>query len=140
MKNRKQKLQAALLCESLGAEDGVDPRDQRNRKSRSKRGYHEDQVARQAERALSTALSGSTDPVLQVLDVSAVSFAGNSLNVSIALLPDLAGNNLFSRSEIEQALRCASGHLRCVVGDAITRKRVPRLVFSVCDQQGVTHD
>jgi len=140
MKNRKHQLQAALLCESLWAEDGVDPRDQRKKKFGVKRSYHEDQVARQAERALSTALSGSTDPVLQVLDVSAVSFAGNSLNVSIALMPDLTGKNLFSRSEIEQALGYASGHLRCVVGDAITRKRVPRLVFSVCDQQGVTHD
>jgi len=133
---RKQQLEAALLCDALGAEDGIDPRDRQKTKRQSKRTYHQEQVARQAERALSLAFSDSADPVLQDLDVHAVAVVGNSLQV--AVVP--SGEGIApSGPAIHAALGRASGRLRALVGEAITRKRVPDLVFSVCDESEVVH-
>jgi ribosome-binding factor A len=136
VKTRKQRLQVALLCDALGADDGIESRGRQETRRRPRRTHHQEQVARQAERVLSLALCDSADPVLQDLDVLAVAAVGSSLQVTVAPLPD---GDAPSASTIHAALHRASGRLRALVSEAITRKRVPELVFSVCDESGVDH-
>ncbi len=134
MKSRKYQLETALMREALGAEDGIDSRQQCRTRARGKRNYHEEQVARQAERALSMVFSTSSDPILQELDVVSVSPFGNRLQIVVT---QVAGE-IIHRHDIDEALHYAAGHLRCAVGEAITRKRVPKLVFSVIDEREVS--
>jgi ribosome-binding factor A len=136
VKTRKQRLEAALLCDALGADDGVDPRSQRKMKRQFKRTYHQDQLARQVERALNLALSTSTDPVLQDLEIFAISTIGNSLRIVVT---PLSNRDSLSEAEINAALVRGSGRLRTLVGEAITRKRVPELLFSVYRGSEVQH-
>ncbi len=128
MKSRKQQLEAALLCDALGADDGIDLRGRKKTSQHSKRTFHQDQLTRQVERALSLAFSTSADPILQILAIVAVSGIGNSFQVVVAPLNNEA---CLARPDIETALYRASGRLRTMVGEAITRKRVPELIFSV---------
>ena len=111
MKTRKQRLEAALLCDSLGADDGVDPRSQRKIKRQFKQTYHQDQLARQVERALNLALCTSTDPILQDLAIFAISTVGNSLRIVVT---PLSSRNYLSEAEISAALVRASGRIRAL--------------------------
>jgi ribosome-binding factor A len=137
VKTRKQRFEAALLCDALGADDGVDTRSQRKMKQQFRRTYHQDQLARQVERALNLALSTSSDPILQDLAIFAISTIGNSLRIVVT---PLSNRNTPTEAEINMALVRASGRLRTLVGEAITRKRVPELLFSVYCGSEVQHE
>jgi ribosome-binding factor A len=118
------------FCAEVSAEDGTDPRDwlkglhgprSDRRKAR--------QLCAQVAEALTLLLAGETDDALRSLDVVSVEPAPDTrqLLVTVRSLPGMNAEP----AVILDALCRASGRVRCEVAAAITRRRVPQLVYRV---------
>ncbi len=88
------------------------------------------QLCRQVERALSCAIPACSDPLVQQLDVVSVSPAPDGSRLSV-LLVHQDDPSIEELAEIHQQLEAAAGWLRSEVGQAISRRRVPLLVYRV---------
>lgn len=90
------------------------------------------QLCSQVKQALEDALAAECgDPLLQSLCVIEVRPAPNSAR----LLVMLQGSADTSAADVMEHLGRAAGKLRCEVATAITRKKVPELVYCVVAAQ-----
>lgn len=115
------------LCAQIGEGDGVDPR--RSRGERRDNEHKTRQLCRQVMHAMSSVLAAECDdPLLrsiEVVDVEPVKGARCLRVVVRPVVPQADAVTLLSR------LNGAKGLLRLGIGEAISRKRVPEIVFDV---------
>jgi ribosome-binding factor A len=131
MKRRpKPRPQTLPVCAEFHEDDGVDPRRLFKRES------HRDdrktlQLCKQVLQVLTLVLSGGCqEQVLREVEVQSVQPAPDSSRLQVCVrLPRRVAE--ISREAVAQALRRAQPWLRAEVAAAITRKRVPDLVFHV---------
>jgi len=118
----------ARLCDSLGPEDGIDPR--HFFRSRSKKSFDRKtlQLCKQVRFALDLALAETVDPILASVGVTSVSPAPDASRL-LVLIAAHPGTRIPDEREIMTALGHQRGRLRTEVGAAINRKRVPALDF-----------
>ena len=123
---KADKRQAALLCDSSGPEDGIDPRHYFRSRSRTSFGRKTKQLCKQVRQALDLALAETTEPALSGLGVARVSPAPDASRLLIILTPypDQAPP---SDEAVTAALARARGRLRTEVAAAVNRKKVPSL-------------
>ncbi len=130
------------LCGELFADDGVDPRaaiariDNKRCLGRNRKSW---QLCKQVHRAVSMALvSEIGDPALHELEVASVEPAPDDTRLRIVL--SLASDNAGIRESAGAALARASGLLRALVAQSITRKRTPELDFAIEPVPPITPD
>jgi len=92
------------------------------------------QLCRQVALALDEALADCGDDVLQNLRVLSVVPCPDAsrLLVTVMSIDDRPGKIFASRTVLDH-LENATGHLRCEVASAVTRRRAPVLVYQVGD-------
>jgi ribosome-binding factor A len=135
------------LCAEIGDGDGDFPRLHSWRKSRTRRSRSREskplagadvrkahQLCRQVGQTLDEVLAECGDTVLQGLRVEGVEpFPDASrLLVTVAFIDNRQGE----MAEVELVvdhLHRASGHLRCEVATAVTRKRAPLLLYRLAE-------
>jgi ribosome-binding factor A len=131
----KRPLQRELppLCSQLNADDGIDPREFfRSGGSRKKSGRKTLQLCSQVRDALSYLLAGDgNDDLLALFDVADVRPAPDESQLLVIVRPAVQPDRMIDPSEVGDRLRAASVRLRAGVAQAITRKRVPKLLFQV---------
>lgn len=121
------------LCAEVGPDDGLDPREKaRSRhgamaRSRSDRKLR--QLCGQVAQTLNLVLSGSSDEVLSGLYVSAVDPAPNSGRLMVTVSAGPAGPT--DPAEVLGHLDHAAGRLRAEVASAVSRRKVPHLVYQL---------
>jgi ribosome-binding factor A len=135
------------LCAEIGDDDAQSSRIHSSRKSPSRRarsGRAEPsagagdrkawQLCRQVGHTLDEVLAECGDAVLQGLRVESVEpFPDASrLLVTVALIDDRP-RQITLVARVLDHLERASGHLRCEVATAVTRKRAPVLLYRVVD-------
>jgi ribosome-binding factor A len=137
------KAQMRGLCAELGEDDGLDPHWSMRRTGHSARTHHAGpgpqgrpadrkacQLCRQVAVTLDEVLADCGDGVLQDLRVVGVApFPDASrLMVTVASVDGKAESDHGPETVLEH-LQHASGHLRCEVAAAVTRKRAPMLLY-----------
>lgn len=124
----------ADLCARLYDDDGIDPRAVKlaeRREALSKPSSKDLRLAKQIRTALEHALrSRAGDRVLAGLAVERVEPAPDATRFEVVLAPTGDGP-LAPEGSILAHLRRLRGVLRAEIAAAITRKRVPELVFSI---------
>jgi ribosome-binding factor A len=118
-----------LLCDSVGPEDGIDPRYLRKPSGQAPR-RKTLQLCSQAREALVGALAGCADGALRDLSVVAVTPAGGG-----RLLVTLRPNGADPATARDHLAR-AHGLLRREVAAAVHRRKAPDLVFQVLVPNG----
>jgi len=90
------------------------------------------QLCRQVAQALDEALADCGDDVLQNLRVLSVAPCPDAsrLLVTVMSIDERPGKTFESRT-VRDHLENASGHLRCEVAAAVTRRRAPALIYQV---------
>jgi ribosome-binding factor A len=123
-------LEALTGRRSGGGDDG-------RRHRRNSRGQQKTmQLCRQAQRALSLALSGECDDdVLRSLYVDAVVPAPDATQLLVRIVIPSATRDLRA-DDILARLDRVHGILRRAVAEAITRKRAPELAFIIVPEDG----
>lgn len=112
------------LTPALGPDDRLDPRRFHDRRGRRPGGRKALQLCEQVRHALSVALAGLGDEVLQSLTVLGVEPAPHSGRLRVTVTgPD--------RGLAERRLAAAAGRLRTEVAASINRRKAPELVFAV---------
>lgn len=124
MASRPSRKDIRLLCDSVGPEDGIDPRYLRRPSDRAPR-RKTLQLCGQAREALVAALACCADEALRDLEVVAVSPAGGG-RLLVTLRP---GGG--APSAVQEHLARARGLLRSDVAAAVHRRKAPDLVFRV---------
>jgi ribosome-binding factor A len=135
------------LCAELGEDDGLGPRQSSTRGGAAARGRRPGagpwdrpvdrkarQLCRQVALTLDEVLPDCGDGVLQglrVVDVAPFPDASRLL-VTVASVDGRAEREHGAESVLGH-LQHASGHLRCEVAAAVTRKRAPLLVYRLAD-------
>ncbi len=135
------------LCAEIGDDDGDTPRVHSWRKSRVRRSNSREarplagadvrkahQLCRQVGQTLDEVLAECGDTVLQGLRVEGVEpFPDASrLLVTVAFIDNRPGK-IANVELVVNHLHRASGHLRCEVATAVTRKRAPLLLYRLAD-------
>ena len=106
----------------------------RSSEDRGGRSYQKTrQLCAQVHDALSFALGDTTDPVLLDLVLDRVEPMPDDRHV-LVVVHDLGGHGVVA---VLEALDRARGFLRAAVGDALTRRRVPQLSFTIEPTGGV---
>jgi ribosome-binding factor A len=140
------------LCAEIGDDDGLGRTIHALRKSRRHRAGSRDaesssgngpgdrkawQLCRQVGQTLDEVLAECGDAVLQGLRVEGVEpFPDASrLLVTVAFIDDRPGKVAELGRAVDHLER-ASGHLRCEVATAVTRKRAPLLLYRLADPRG----
>ncbi len=121
------------FCDQWHSDDGIEARERfRRQKVSIKRNEKRvRQLGKQVRRAIETALTGAcSDPVLQNLEVISISPAPDASNLQVVVRQS-TGKEQIAENAIQEKLNEIKGFLRSEVGEAITRKRVPELSFSV---------
>ena len=115
----------------VDADDGLDPREFFKKENHSRgAGRKVQQLCAQVAETLQQVLGESADAVLQSLTVAEVVPAPDASQLLVLTTPSV-GSEDFDADQAASALARASGWLRGEVAAAITRKRVPQLVFRV---------
>jgi ribosome-binding factor A len=116
------------LCAEVHDEDGVDPRQTPRDQGRKKSLRKSHQLCRQVFETLSDVLAGQNgDDRLRSLHVVSVVPAPDVSRLLVTLSP--LPTERLDPAEVLERLHRASARLRCEVAAAITRRRVPILVF-----------
>lgn len=132
MPSRPSTKDIRLLCDSLGPEDGIDPRYLRRGHGERGPGRKTMQLCSQVRDALSAALAGCRNASLRDLEVAAVTPAGGGrLLVTLRLAPSAGAGDLAALQALQQHLAGAHGLLRSEVAAAVHRRKAPDLVFQV---------
>jgi len=119
------------VCNEIHPEDGVDPRELARKGHPRKDDRKARQLCRQVAETLSQVLSGECgDEVLQSLQVVAVDPAPDASQLVVTVQAGFPGE-VFDREAVQSHIVAAMGKLRGEVAAAITRKRVPTLIFRV---------
>jgi ribosome-binding factor A len=125
MSRRKRRFDRPL-AESLGPDDGIDPRDwRRGEGPRPVRNRKALQLCRQVEHALQLAIAGFRDPILIEADIVRVQPYPDSGRILVTVASDAEPGTVNDR------LAAASARLRQDVAAAIYRRKTPELVFEV---------
>jgi ribosome-binding factor A len=122
------------LSADVSPDDGVDPRELM-RQGRSPRDGRRKawQLCSQVARTLREVLAGQCDDdLLSSLDVASVEPAPDSSRLLVTI-GFSAGSKPIDPIKVLAHLRRASGMLRCEVAAAITRRKVPVLVYCVAE-------
>lgn len=128
----KTREQLHLSCGEVHEDDCVEPREY-FKTERSSRGKNRKalQLCRQVAETLDLVFSGECrDDVLQNLYVQTVEPAPNASRLLVTVFADVP-KELYNRQSILDLLDEQTGRLRYEIASAITRKRVPALVFNV---------
>jgi len=140
-RRRRSKLQN--LAGKIGEDDGVDPRqffDRRSRRRVDRKAY---QLCRQVSDTLNFVLSGDTgDDVLRGLYVESVDPAPDASRLLVSVAP-LDRNDPTPVDVYLTKLAAVSGKLRSEVAASISRRKTPELAFRVIppdDPQAVQED
>lgn len=112
----------------VDADDGLDLRDFFKKENRpTSAGRKAQQLCSQVSETLQQVFAESTDPVVQSLQVVSVAPAPDASQFLVVVTPSIGAQ--VSAAEASAALARAGGWLRGEIASAITRKRVPQLVF-----------
>lgn len=121
------------LCAEVGPDDGLDPREEAKRRqgaiSRSRTDRKLRQLCGQVAETLNLVLSGSADEILSGLYVSDVEPAPNAARLLVTV--SVALGESMDPVEVLQHLDRASGRLRMETASAISRRKVPHLVYQL---------
>ncbi len=130
--DKRTREQLLAYCDQIHEDDCVDPRDYFKTQTRDQRQDHKaQQICRQVRQTLDLVLAGEChDELLQSLRVDDVAPAPDSSRLLVTLCAQVS-EDLYDRQAILNLLAGQMGRLRCEVARAITRKRVPTLVFHV---------
>ena len=130
MNSRKISLRAiAALCDEVGPEDGVDPRQVRRTPHRRKKDKKAKQVSRQAEMTVQLTLGALLDEALEDLRVVRVEHAPDSRRLLVVLGPRGSSTST-TEADAAEVVQKVEQHLRREVAAAIHRKRAPSLTFA----------
>lgn len=134
MKRRRSDLRD--LCAHTHEDDGLDPRYTRKETTRSSN-RKDQQLCKQVQRCLASSLElECRDSVLSQLEVVEVVPDPNIGRLRVTIAPRASG---VPATAIFERLQAAKGFLRSQVAAAISRKRVPELVFRIGPRE-VRHD
>ncbi len=143
MKDRKTWLkQAKQLCDSIGPEDGLDPRALAKASARTM-SHKNQQFCSAARHAIALVLSGELgDPAFQELELLDVSLNedGQFIIVTIRYFGD---GLLANEQQAASKLQAVQGYLRSAIARSVNRKRVPGIrfnLFSAMDEVGSDAD
>jgi ribosome-binding factor A len=141
--------QADVLYAEAGEDDGQVPTMQAWRRQRARRARRAEshgpatdrkawQLCRQVAVTLDEVLAECGDGVLRGLHVVSVApFPDASrLLVTLTSIDDRPGEMIGAGSVLEH-LEHATGHLRCEIASAVTRKRAPVLVYQLVEPKAV---
>ena len=141
MKNRSRHNHKDLPCAELREDDGIPPKVLAKQQQREHRhvNYHGEQLCKQVRIALGEALlCDCADPLFEDLQVVGVRMASGTTVLEATLsAPD---QDTVLVREIESRLIRAEGLLRAAIGDAINRKRLPRLKVQLVPERGSQAD
>ena len=140
-KRKPTRRQMRAVCDEIGPDDGVDPREVARAKMKQHRslnpapakdpGRKARQLGRQVAETLDAVLAGDTrDEALRGLRVVSVIPAPDASRLVVTVAP-LPSADRLDLPEILARLEHASGWLRTEVAAAITRKRAPVLSFQI---------
>lgn len=135
-RKRSRPLETMADPNTLGDEDGQDPKrdhDRRTWDARKRPGRKAQQLCKQVADALRTILAGLADEVLQNLTVWTVEPAPNTgrLRVTVAGPAPADATDPPTAADVLAALSKATGLLRSEVASAIHRRYAPELTFVV---------
>ncbi len=128
------------LCAELGEDDGMDPRDVYSRTGKDLKAAGNrktEQLCKQVARAIDSALAACADVRLHDLVVVRVEPAPNAGRLRI-VVQESSGGDGRDRTALDALLAAATGYLRGEIALAITRKRVPEIIFDVAEDPNVT--
>ena len=129
--SKQKREQLLALCGQLNEDDTVDPREFFRKKYRSKDSKAL-RLCKQVEETLSLVLSGEVaDDVLLGLEVFSVQPAPNTRRLLVVVRPLRDVCDSTTPDEIVNKLAAAGATLRQEVAAAISRRRMPSLVFEV---------
>lgn len=129
--SKQKREQLLAFCGQLNEDDTVDPREFFRKKYRSKDSKAL-RLCKQVEETLSLVLSGEVaDDVLQGLEVFSVQPAPGTRRLLVVVRPLRDVCDRTTPDEIVNKLATAGGVLRQEVAAAISRRRMPSLVFEV---------
>jgi ribosome-binding factor A len=119
----------------VDADDGHDPRDFFKPQHQPRRANRKaQQLCAQVADTLQHLFGESADPVVQSLEIVEVRPAPDASQLLVLVAPAVGGS--CTSNEATAALMRAGGWLRSQVATAITRKRVPQLVFRLVPATG----
>lgn len=137
--DKRKRAQMLAHCQQIHPDDGIDPREFFQTRSRQQRRDHKtEQLCQQVAETLGLVFASEfPDDLLQSLQVISVTPAPHAgqLLVLVCGVPPKA----YSPTAILQRLHQVEGHLRWLVTAAITRKRAPKLLFQIGNDQGQHH-
>ncbi len=121
---------ARLLCDEIGPEDGIDPRQLSKRYLSVKPSHKTHQLCKLAQRVLSLVLGEFNDPLLQSLSVVEVTCLQQGSSLLVTLSYPGAG---CSEQEhlIRQSLHAVEGALRAAIARSVKRRRIAALKFKL---------
>jgi ribosome-binding factor A len=129
MEKRKHEPQRDL-CARMHEDDGINPRHERKDSASRDTTRKDRQLCRQVMVALAAALQGEAgSPLLREILVSSVEPAPDASRLRVLVQGDAVAR--VGAGAVLQELRRARGFLRMAIGAAISRKRVPDLVFAI---------
>lgn len=135
-RKRPSRRQSESLCAEVHPDDGVDPK-QFFRPSKTDRKTNRKtlQLCRQVAETLNQVLCGEcADAVLQSLQVVSVRPAPDASQLLVLVSPTAIDRDRDAVT-ILQHLAAANSRLRGEVAAAIVRRRAPKLVFQVVDEE-----
>lgn len=133
MNSRKPSRKELLAsCAEVRDDDGIDPKEFfktcRTRRNGDRKTL---QLCAQIADTLNALLAECHDDVLQQFQVASVRPAPDATQLLVATCPVVQPTELFNCHAVQQRFIEMSGWLRSEVAGAITRKRVPKLLFEV---------
>jgi len=128
---RKKRKDLAPLCAEIGLEDGTNPKEFFQVRSKKKKNYKAQQVGKAVTRAIDYVLiSVVSNPLLQDLSVLYVEPAPNSSHFLVVLSPN-SFSETWSEKETMAALAQLAPRFKEEIGASMHRKRVPELSFCI---------
>lgn len=129
--SKRKREELLALCGQLNEDDAVDPREFFRKKYRSKDSKAL-RLCKQVADTLSLVLAGEiADELLQSLEVFSVQPAPSTKRLLVVVRPLSDIRDKTTPDEIVQKLTSVSGVLRSEVAAAISRRKMPSLVFEV---------
>ena len=134
---RRSKADLRAVCGQVHPDDAIDPRRAFSRENagRDQTQRRAQQLCKQAFQAVAGALAGEcSDPLLQDVEVVSLTPAPNAGRLLLSVRPRCGDS---SAQVLLERLKNVRGFLRSRIAEAITRRRVPDLVFHVLPCEGV---
>ncbi|MEM7316890.1 MAG: ribosome-binding factor A [Planctomycetota bacterium] len=132
--SKKTREEMLRYCANIDNDaDGKNPRDDKSIHSYEKRDpaiYRQQRLCRQIAETLSLALSDAPDPLVAAAQLLMVKPRKGAKSVTVRVATTDA-----DIAQLREALQASEGWLRSEVAAAISRKRVPRLVFEISQME-----